>query len=147
MDKVTSFVNSRKGNSSPNPDYPRILRTIEKLRAMTCNRGCTEFEAAVAARKIGEAIQAYDLRITAPITTRPEVGLPRGPRGPFITVPSVIAYRAAEKALLCGISLSDIWVPFSQIASNSPVREPDDFGDLFVTLWWFARSGLQGWRR
>ena len=53
-------------NADPPVDFARVLRTVESLRAMTVERGCTPGEAETAALKIGQAVQRYGLVIKPP---------------------------------------------------------------------------------
>jgi hypothetical protein len=126
--------NESADKSSASPDFERILHQIELLRLMTMARGCTADEAAVAARKIGEAIQRHGLVVRPPLAVETQ--------NRIVLFPHVFAIAATEKALLYEIDAKQIWVPLSQIAEESEVLERGDFGTLAVTRWYAQRKGL-----
>jgi hypothetical protein len=105
---------------------------------MTVERGCTPAEAEVAARKIGEAVQRYDLVIRLSSTSVSE-------RAFAIAEVEIIA--ETERALLCVIDGHEIWIPRSQVTLDSEVAEKGDFGTLVVTRWFAERTGLCARRR
>jgi hypothetical protein len=117
-------------------DYEKILRTAESLRHMTTQRGCTVDEAETAAKKLGQLIQRYDLIV------RPPIAIPESAKK-LVAIPATEAIVQTDRALLVMINGDEVWVPLSQIAKGSEVREPGDIGTLVVSEWWF---GKQGWR-
>jgi hypothetical protein len=107
---------------------------------MTAERGCTTSEAEVAARKIGEAVQRYDLVVCLP------AGTPSARERSF-AIPGVEAITETDKALLVIIDDEQVWVPLSQISDESEVMGKGDYGTLVVTSWFAQRKGWCGGRR
>ena len=54
----------------------------------------------------------------------------------------VLAKKETDKAILCTINGSDVWIPKSQIDPDSEVKEEDDEGELIVTEWIAKEKGL-----
>jgi hypothetical protein len=58
-------------------------------------------------------------------------------------IPDARALRRTARALLVEFDRgTEKWVPLSQIAADSRVWYPGDFGTLRVTRWWASRAGL-----
>jgi hypothetical protein len=61
-----------------------------------------------------------------------------------VSIAAAVALRATERAILCRVPTAsgafECWVPLSQIAEDSEVREAGDFGTLSITTWWFKVS-------
>ncbi|MGH7961768.1 MAG: hypothetical protein ACRERD_08060, partial [Candidatus Binatia bacterium] len=115
-------------------DYARILQTIERLRHMTVERGCTTPEAETAALKIGQAVQRYKLHLYAPVAARP---------GSYsVAIDNALVIAKTDRAMLVVIARRELWIPVSQICIGSEVKKKNDYGTLIVTRWFAERAGL-----
>jgi len=131
---MANFSQAEPENKRP-IDYVRVLRQIEALRRMVVDRGCSVAEAALAAQKIGEALQRYGLVVRPPGYT-PLVS------ERTVSFLDVEAIAETDKALLCAIDDRELWLPFSQIHKASEVQRVGDTGRLVVRRWFAERVGL-----
>jgi len=66
-----------------------------------------------------------------------------------VCIDGVKVLRATERAILCRIPADngsdeprEVWVPQSQVTSDSEVWQSGDEGTLVVTHWWAEREGF-----
>lgn len=111
---------------------------IRTLREMTTDRGCSEYEALAAARKIAELMDRYSLSpdaVDRPAIVQARIGMPAARlRGPWIVLWSVIAsctgtsaQRDAGSLIFCGFEtdalVADYLCEVLSRAANAARRE------------------------